>query len=108
MTFATCFSVAAGIDGTWNFTYVTPDGDLRATARLRADGEELIFVQDGNEIIGTYSNGEFQIEAKDYYSGQAGYSANLILKGQVAGDEITGTWTFDVYSGTFSAKRSGS
>ena len=108
LTFATCLSVAEGIDGTWDFTYMTPDGDLRATATLKTDGERLIFVQNGKEIIGSYKNGEFQIEAENYYSEEAGYSSDLILKGKVTGDEIAGEFTFDVYSGTFLAKRAGS
>ena len=107
LTFATCVSAASEIDGTWNFTYLTPEGDLRATATLKAEGEKLIFEQDGQEIIGSYKNSEFRIEAKDYYSGEAGYSADLILEGKLEGSEITGKWTFDVYSGTFSAKRTG-
>jgi len=104
---ATCISAAAEIDGTWNFIYLTPEGELRATTTLKAEGETLVLVQDGNEIKGTYKDGEFQVEAEDFYSDAAGYSAKLILNGKVTGDEITGKWTFDVYAGTFSAKRSG-
>jgi hypothetical protein len=107
LAFATCVSVASDIDGTWNFTYLTPDGELRATATLKAEGEKLIFEQGGHEIVGSYQNGEFKVEAKDYYSGEAGYSADLILEGKLEGEEITGKWSFDVYSGTFLAKRPG-
>jgi hypothetical protein len=107
LAFATCASAASDIDGTWDFTYLTPEGNLRMTVTLRAEGETLIFEQNELEIVGTYRNSEFQVEAKDYYSGEAGYSADLILEGKFEGDEITGKWSFDVYSGTFSAKRSG-
>lgn len=108
LTAASCISAASDIDGTWDFTYVTPEGDLRATVTLKAKGEELLFEQNGQEVAGSYIDGEFQVEAKDYYSGEAGYSADLVLEGKVAGDMITGRWTFDVYSGSFSAKRVGS
>jgi len=72
------------------------------------EGEKLLFVQEGQEIVGNYRDGEFKVEIKDYYSGQAGYSSDLIVQGKVAGDNIEGRWTFDTYSGTFTARRSGS
>ncbi|MGW8179690.1 MAG: hypothetical protein ACWGQW_13160 [bacterium] len=105
---ATCLSPTTEIDGTWNFIFTTPDGDLRMTATLKAEGEELTFEQDGKEVLGSYKDGEFKIVSKDYYSDAAGYSSDLILDGEITGDELSGKWTFDVYSGTFSAKRSGS
>lgn len=105
---ATCLSPTAEIDGTWNFIFTTPDGDIRMTATLRAEGEELTFEQDGKEVLGSYKDGAFQIVSKDYYSDAAGYSSDLILNGEIKEDELSGKWTFDVYSGTFSAKRSGS
>ena len=108
LTWVACLAPASEIDGRWNFTYVTPEGDLRATVTLSVEGEQLLFVQNGQEFVGSYRDGEFQIEAKGYYSGEAGYSADLILEGKVKDDEISGKWSFDVYSGTFSAKRSGS
>jgi hypothetical protein len=107
LMFVTCSSAAADIDGTWSFIYLTPEGEMRASATLKAEGEKLTLVQDGNELTGAYKDGEFQLEVENFYSDAAGYSAKLILKGKYTGDEITGKWTFDVYEGTFSAKRSG-
>ena len=104
-----CSVSAGGINGTWDFVYETPEGDLRSTADLALEGEELTMEQKGmGAVKGTYKDGEFQIKVDSYYSPEAGYSAPLTLEGKFDGERISGKWEFDVYAGTFSAARSGS
>jgi hypothetical protein len=104
-----CSVSAGGINGTWDFVYETPEGNLRSTADLKLEGDELTMEQKGmGSVKGTYQDGEFQIRVDSYYSPEAGYSAPLELEGRFDGEKITGKWEFDVYAGNFSATRSGS
>ena len=109
LTVISCSASAGEINGSWYFVYETPEGDLRAAAILKLEGEELTMEQKGvGSVAGTYRDGEFQIMVDSYYSPEAGYSAPLKLEGKFEGEKISGKWEFDVYAGNFSATRSGS
>ena len=106
---ALCFAVAgfaAGLDGAWDVTYVIPDDTLETSITYKTKGSSLFVVTDDGEAeVGTFKDGAFSYTIPKYYSDQAGYSADLIIKGKLEGDKISGTWQWDAYDGTFTGKR---
>jgi hypothetical protein len=99
-------ALAAGIDGTWNVVVQIPDDELKVTMTFKAKGEALFIVNEGEEQkVGTWKDGEFQYMIPNYYSEQAGYSADLTIKGKVEGDKLTAEWEFDTYTGQLSGTR---
>ena len=98
-------AVAAGIDGTWNFTFDTEAGVREAPITLKLSGEEVTGTVGGEvPVKGTYKAGELSLKFP-YYSEEAGFTADLIIHGKLKDGRISGEWQFDQYSGTFTATR---
>ena len=99
-------ALAAGIDGKWNVVVQIPDDEIQTTMTFKTKGEALfIVVDDKEQQVGTWKNGEFQYKIPNYYSEQAGYAADLTIKGKVDGDKLTADWAFDTYTGTLTGTR---
>ena len=99
--------VAESIEGTWDFTYQTPDGVRRATCDIELDGDKLTIVQpELGKLIGTYQGQKFSVVFKNYYSLELGFTADVKLEGSLSEGKISGKWVFDTYSGTFTGQRS--
>jgi hypothetical protein len=98
--------LAAGIDGTWNVVVQIPDNQIEATWIFKTKGETLIIVNEGEEQqVGTWKDGEFQYKIPNFYSEQAGYAADLTVKGKIEGDKLSAEWEFDAYTGTITGTR---
>ncbi len=96
----------AAVDGTWNFVFDTEGGERRAAITLKADGGKLTGTVEGQtEISGSVEGDKIHIEFP-YYSEEAGLKAVVKIDGKVSGNKISGTWEFDIYSGTFEATKS--
>ncbi len=98
--------LAAGIDGTWNVVVQIPNDEIESTWIFKTKGETLFIVNDGEEQqVGTWNDGEFQYKIPRFYSEQAGYAANLTVKGRIEGDKLTAEWEFDSYTGRITGTR---
>jgi hypothetical protein len=101
---------AADVDGKWRFVLDTPVGERITPMEIKVQGDNVsgsASAAEGGptiEIKGTYVNGEIDIRFP-YNSEEAGVTADLIFKGKLNGDEISGEWIFDQYSGPFKATR---
>jgi hypothetical protein len=104
--FFVAVAYAAGIDGAWDVKYEIPDDTLQTTVRYKTNGSALFIVtEDGEQEVGTIKDGTFAYKIPKYYSEQAGYSADLMIKGKLDGDKISGTWEWDTYNGSFAGSR---
>jgi hypothetical protein len=90
---------AAGVDGTWNFVFITEVGDRPFAITLKSDGESVSGPFMNQEMKGTYRDGKLMLKLADFYSPDAGMKADLALEGVVTDGKIEGTWQFSEYSG---------
>ncbi len=104
-----CFAAAAfaaALDGAWDVTYRIPDDTVHLKTTYKTKGSALFIVGDeGDMEVGTITGDAFSYKVPNYYSDRAGYRADLIIKGKVTGNRITGTWEWDTYNGTFEGAR---
>jgi len=96
----------APISGTWEFTFQTEAGVRHGTFVLNEpDGTTITGLMDNTtELNGTYSDAVLTLEFK-FFSPDAGFSDTAKLTAKHEGDQLTGTWQFAEYSGTFEGKR---
>lgn len=99
---------AAGVEGAWNLVLLTEVGDRPMPLTLTQSGEEVSASMGDIPLKGSYRDGKLRLSAKDYYVAEAGFKADLVLEGDVAGDTISGRWTFAEYSGTLKGERASS
>jgi hypothetical protein len=98
-------AAAESIEGTWDFTYQTPDGARRATCDIELDGDKLTILQPGlGKLTGIYQDQKFAVVLENYYSPELGFSADIKLEGKLSEGKLSGKWEFETYSGTFSAQ----
>lgn len=111
LCFALVFPLYAGVQaaaddvsGTWAFVLNTEGGDRNSNATFKVDGKTVTGTWgDKTEVQGTFADGDLDLSFP-FNSDEAG-SGTLALKGKLANDELTGTWSFSQYSGTFKATR---
>ena len=95
---------AAGADvtGKWDFVLDTQGGDRRAAADFRLDGETVSGKWGEADAKGTYADGKLELSFP--LNSEVG-PGTLKISGKVEDKQITGTWQFEGYSGTFKAIR---
>lgn len=98
---------AAGVDGTWNFVFVTEVGDRPFAITLKSDGETVSGPFMNQEMKGTYRDGKLTLKLADFYSPDAGMKADLAIEGVVTEGKIEGIWKFSEYSGPMKGALSG-
>jgi len=105
LAFALLAAPTTTIDGKWTFVLNTEGGDRTAAADFKLDGQKVTGKWgDANaDVAGTFADGKLDL-AFPYNSDEAG-QGTLKLKGELAGETITGTWEFQDYNGTFKATR---
>ena len=114
LIFALVCSVAAGIPGIqaaaddvsggWAFVMETPGGTRNADATFKVDGKTVTgtWGERKTEVRGTFADNtldlSFPIESENG-------PGTLGIKAKLANNELTGTWSFQEYSGTLKATR---
>jgi hypothetical protein len=95
-----------GIAGKWHFVLDTEGGDREADADLVVGPDGKVTGKFGNsEVAGTYKDGKFDLDFP-FTSDELGQTAELKFNGKLdQTSELTGTWEFITYSGTFKATR---
>jgi len=97
------------VTGKWHFVFNTGDGERTFDANFDVDGEKVTGSwrasgeEKGADVKGTYRDGKLNLEFAVANS-EVG-PGTLTIKGDVAADSITGTWTFQEYDGSFKATR---
>ena len=101
---------ASKADGTWDCVFNTEVGERRGQLVIQVSGEQvsgkLVGPEPGRsvDIRGTFKAGELYLKFP-FYSVDAGYQADLIIRGSIDGDRVEGTWQFDTYTGSFTGTR---
>jgi hypothetical protein len=94
------------IVGKWHFVMDTPGGDREADADLSVDQDGKVTGKFGtSDVVGTYKDGKLDLDFP-FTSEELGQTAELKFAGKLDdASELTGTWEFISYSGTFKAAR---
>ena len=94
------------IVGKWHFVLDTPGGDREADADLSVDQDGKVTGKFGDsDVAGTYKDGKFDLDFA-FTSDELGQTAELKFSGKLDdASELTGTWEYISYSGTFKATR---
>ena len=101
---------AADVGGKWNIVFHTDGGDRPGVLTLTVDGTAVtgtmtaVSDAEGVPVKGTFENGELVL-AFPYYSGEAGFEAELKMRGTLKEEKITGEFQFGEFGGTFEASR---
>lgn len=97
-------AAADDVSGSWAFVLQTEGGERNSTATFKVDGKAVTGTWgEKTEVQGTFENGTLDLSFP-FTSDEVG-SGTLTLKGKLAGEEISGDWSFSQYSGTFKATR---
>ena len=95
-------AAAADVTGKWDFVLDTQGGERRAAADFRLDGETVSGKWGEADAKGTYTDGKLELSFP--LNSEVGPGI-LKISGKVEDKQITGTWQFESYSGTFKATR---
>lgn len=111
MCFALVFPLYAGlqaaaddVSGAWVFVLDTEGGERTVTATFKVDGTTVTGKwAEQIDLAGTFENGTLDFSFPLTLEGLG--PGTLALKGKLAGDTITGEWSYSSYSGAFKATR---
>lgn len=94
------------IVGKWHFVLETPGGDREADANLSVDQDGKVTGKFGDsDVAGTYKDGKLDLDFP-FTSDEMGQTAELKFSGKLDdASELTGTWEFISFNGTFKATR---
>lgn len=92
------------VSGAWAFVLNTDGGDRNSSATFKVDGKAVTGKWgETTEVQGTFANGVLDLSFP-FESTEAG-SGTLAINAKLANDELTGTWSFQQYSGTLKGTR---
>ncbi|MDG1708871.1 MAG: hypothetical protein P8H03_08915, partial [Emcibacteraceae bacterium] len=77
---------AADVDGEWDIMLSASEGAATVPMSITVDGEIAKAMADGEELVGTYKDGELKLEGP-YYVPEAGMSSTLDINATLEGDE---------------------
>lgn len=95
---------AADVDGNWAVMFSSPEGGSVVSIEIKIDGETATAMADGDELIGTYKDGELKLKGPMYVP-EAGMSATLDMTAKLEGDDLVGNATWDMYVATVHGTR---
>lgn len=87
---------AADVDGNWNVMFSSAEGGAMVPMEIKVDGENVTAMADGDELTGTYKNGELTLKGPMYVP-EAGMSATLDMTAKLEGNDLVGKATWDMY-----------
>jgi hypothetical protein len=95
---------ADDVSGAWAFVLNTDGGDRNMNATFKVNGKAVTGTwAEKTEVQGTFADGALELSFP-FDSPEAG-SGTLAIKAKLASDELSGTWSFQQYSGTLKATR---
>jgi hypothetical protein len=94
---------APNVSGKWHFVLQTEDGERVIEPTFQQDGNKVTGKWRDSDVKGTFSNGKLDVDVP-VNSEEVGPGI-LKLKGALAGESLSGDWTFLEYKGTFRATR---
>jgi hypothetical protein len=99
-------SAKAGIEGKWHFVLETPGGDREADADLAVDPDGKVTGKFGAaNVAGKYKDGQLDLDFS-FTSDELNETDELKFNGKLdENKDLTGTWEFISYNGTFKATR---
>ncbi len=102
--YAAMHAAADDVSGPWAFVMNTDGGDRNYKATFKVNGKAVTGTWDEKaEVRGTFADGALDLSFP-LESPEAG-AGTLAIKAKLASDALTGTWTFQQYSGTLKATR---
>lgn len=87
---------AADVDGNWNVMFSSAEGGAMVPMEIKVDGENVTAMADGDELRGTYKDGELKLKGPMYVP-EAGMSATLDMTAKLEGNDLVGKATWDMY-----------
>lgn len=97
-------AAADDVSGAWAFVLNTDGGDRNANATFKVEGKTVTGKWgETAEVQGTFADGVLDLSFP-FESSEAG-SGTLAINAKLANDELTGTWSFQQYSGTLKGTR---
>jgi hypothetical protein len=93
---------AAEVSGKWNFVFNTEGGERTFSAEFVADGQKVNGRFGDADVQGTFVDDKLELSFP--LNSEIG-PGTLKVSGKVEGKEISGSWVFESYSGTFKATR---
>ena len=94
----------ATVAGKWHFILDTEGGDRTFDPVFQQDGEQVTGKWGNGDVKGTFTEGKLLNLEFPVNSEEAG-PGTLKIKGELADDALSGSWSFNDYSGTFKATR---
>ena len=95
---------AADVGGNWDVMFSSAEGGSMVPMEIKIDGETATVIADGDELIGTYKDGELKLKGPMYVP-EAGMSATLDMTAKLEGDDLVGNATWDMYAATVHGTR---
>ncbi|MDA9770623.1 hypothetical protein N9D02_06240 [Emcibacteraceae bacterium] len=89
-------ATAADVDGNWNVMFSSAEGGVMVPMEIKVDGENVTAMADGDELTGTYKDGELKLKGPMYVP-EAGMSATLDMTAKLEGEDLVGKATWDMY-----------
>ena len=96
-------AAVSGLAGKWHFVFDTGDGTREFDADFAVAEGKVTGTFGKDEVKGTTEGEKFSL-AFDANSEEAG-KGTLKMDGKVAADQLSGSWSFQTYDGTFKAMR---
>ena len=94
----------ADVSGSWAFAIETPGGQRDITAVMKQDGEKVTGTWADQPLQGTFK-GDTLALSFPFTSAENGQKDTLTVSGRLAGDSLSGSWTFGQYGGAYQASR---
>jgi hypothetical protein len=97
-------AAADDVSGGWAFVMETPGGTRNADAMFKVDGKNVTgtWGERKTEVKGTFADNALDLSFPIESENGAG---TLGIKATLANNELTGTWSFQEYSGSLKATR---
>lgn len=93
------------IVGKWAFVLETSGGDRNIDAEFELDGTQVKGKWGEAPVKGTFTDGKLELNFP-FNSSEAG-AGEIKISGALENGSLKGTWAFQEYNGTFTAKRPG-
>ncbi len=97
-------AMAADLDGKWNFTFYSDNGEHPREFVMTQNGTKIDAKLGSEPFTGTFKDGDLNMEG-EHFVDQLGYKSLMKISGKLADGELKGTATWDTYDLTFTAAK---
>ena len=95
---------AEEVAGKWKLVWDTEGGVRHSVWDIQQNGEAVSVETDGQKLEGTFKDGHLELSGK-FYASEAGYSAEMKVKGTLENGKLKGSGSWDAYAMTFTGER---